>query len=193
MMRQNAALALVAVLAGCGNSGQTASFNRLVDENRVFFQKYNADGSLENDRTPVDALPRSGSLTYRGAALLWAGEDISDEVDNPNLADVDAAGRMRLSANMGTGAVTGTLSEFRAPAGRPPVSGRMEIDGVVSGNSFAADMRGTLTHEGQRDQTEGRLLGIFVGPQANGITGLGAGNVGAEKSFFMIYSGNRLP
>lgn len=201
-MTATAALGCLTV-AGCGGGGSSGgggsnggasndSFASLVNENRAFFQKYNSDGSLEDDITPAASMPRSGTANYRGSAMIWAGEDISAEMENPNIADVDAAARMRMTANLGAGTVKGTIGDFKPAPGAPKVSGQVNFDGTIRGSSFRADSRGNVSVGNSGPMaTSGSLVGVFVGPKAEGMTGYGAGNMGATQEYFILYSGQK--
>ena len=185
------------MLAGCGGGGgggsSADSFASLVDENRRFFVKYNSDGTLENDITPAASMPKTGTATYRGAAMIWAGEDISGELENPDMADVDAAGRMRMQADMSAGTVTGTIGEFRKGPGDKTLGGTMDFDGTIRDNRFRAASSGNLTVDGATQSSNGVLIGAFIGRGASDMTGFGSGNIGPENEYFLIFSGQKRP
>lgn len=196
-----AAAAATLALSACGGGGGGSSspsvpvhptnpeFNRLVTESQAFYRSH-ARGGMDANRTAE--MPRAGNFTYQGTALMWTGDKIDSTLDKPNLKTLAAVGKVEMQADIAAGEVKGTVSGFQAAPGRPAISGNLGLDGTISGTDYIGSTSGRLSVGDKNHEASGRMMGHFVGKQAQGTAGLVSGNLddGAD-TFFMTYTGKQ--
>jgi hypothetical protein len=119
--------------------------------------------------TPLANVPNAGSATYSGSAVY------SNVDTDPNaiIANPTSASAVEITADFGAGEVGGRLHDFRSVDPTVIIGGDLAlVNGVIQNNTVAADILGSLTIDGiERDHTGGRLLGSFLGQNADALGG----------------------
>ncbi len=157
-------LCLLAVggLSACGGggggsgSGTSAAYTQLVSEQRAFYNKYYADGTFNDDLTPVTAMPQSGAATYRGTGAF-----------STQRGTTQVAGNATLVADFSGGAVSGNISGFRPGSGVTSTGGNVQMDGVIVENAILGNVQGTVNVNGVDHGIDDSIVGIFLGQNAN--------------------------
>ena len=155
-MRIWAGLAILLVLTGCGGLADRIEFAGDVQAARD-----RTDRVLILDPTAFAAMPDSGSVRYGGHAVVVFG---------PAAAETSLLGQAWLTADFGSGQVSGGVDQVRGGTGPTDVqayAGALTLDGRIGqrrANSFDALLTGTLVGGGQTLVLSGRLLGDFRGP-----------------------------
>lgn len=151
--------------------------------------------------TPVEDMPTSGTATYDGIART----QLSLEPDSEAVSySVFLQSQVRMTADFGSGQISGDMTNFNTFGNS--VRGSLDIEnGVISGNTFAADVNGIreqgdlefyareageFVNYGSGDvSVSGAMDGGFLGADAQGLeatmTGtavLDAGPVGDVSS-----------
>ena len=120
-------------------------------------------------QTPLGNVPIAGSATYAGSAVY------SNVDTDPNviIANPTSASAVEITADFGTGEVGGRLRDFRSVDSTVRIDGDLAlVNGFIQNNTVAADILGSLTIDGiERDHTGGRLLGSFLGQNADALGG----------------------
>jgi hypothetical protein len=147
-----------------GGGGSQASFDLLQTDFDALLSDYDAATP-----TPLVDMPVTGNAVYDGTALY------SNVDTDPNviIADPSSASRVRITADFAAAEVGGRLYDFRSADRSVTIAGDLAlVNGVIQNNTIAADILGSLEVDGrERDHTGGRLLGSFLGPDANAVGG----------------------
>jgi hypothetical protein len=156
-------MAIVSLLSACsGGSGSSQSFDQLATKGQNIIEKYQ-----DADLTPEAAMPTSGTATYNGVAAF------SDVPDAEYIAEnAEAVAALRLEANFGNNTISGKMDNF-VDYDNERADGSVQItNGSISGNTFNANLNGSLTVDGDTASVTGDMAGGFVGANANAVAGV---------------------
>lgn len=143
------------------------------------------DAAMAPDATIFATMPTLGTVTYSGYMnLIMANTSASANV----------TGEATLTASFGTGAISGSATDFLGATtdeyDSPQVAHYTGTVAISNGSIFAGtdgttdldmDISGTLDNGLNVFEIEGNLEGGFNGPNAEGLTGLGS-NTGIHGS-----------
>ncbi|MGI3170795.1 transferrin-binding protein-like solute binding protein [Pseudooceanicola sp. C21-150M6] len=158
-------LFLVAGLAACGSSSEEDVTFASLDEERDEILTDLAAAS------PTLDMPTSGTAYYEGVAGFKVGSAASSVADMDFLADA------ALAADFGAGEIEGDFYDFHDTSGNS-LTGNFKVeDGVITDNTFSADVNGSYVQDGVVATLEGTTTGTFLGDDAELISGDVTGTV----------------
>lgn len=160
-------LAVPVLLAACGGGSDGPSFNSLANEGNALISRH-------FEAAPTVLMPETGSASYNGVAAYSVF--YSDPIDI--LTDPDSLSEMQMTANFGSNTLSGRAYNFRSYDETISMSGELSItNGSISGNSFTADVGGTIREIGDgfdiTGDYYGSLNGEFYGEAAEALFGFG--------------------
>lgn len=180
LFRVSFSTALLALVAACGGSGTTPPPPGPTAI-ELFEDRLDREDAM-NDRisgyagTAFDAIPDTGSATFRGMGTATIDRDDSTRSD-----DINLVGFVRLDADFRDQELSGAMSEIQGYTGRNPSASKLfdangriviggrssELERTNSGatNRWSADYRGTLGTPEGRIVMDGELEGRFRGTQ----------------------------
>ncbi|MBL4811894.1 MAG: hypothetical protein JKX69_05930 [Rhodobacteraceae bacterium] len=172
MFKKFGILSICIFAVGCGGSSEPV----LDDLDRLVAISEMLDNSFYLDETPIANMPISGSATYDGYAVILVGDAGQPAVDDYFDDDNFVLGDFQMTANFGTGAVDGEMTDFIGFGNRlegQTFSGEISVNGAIDsaqGNLFEADYSGGLTdREGDTMYIDGELYGEFLGADAGTV------------------------
>ncbi len=167
----------VASLASCGGTS-VVTFEDLENEGQALQDQYE-DQILSFDYSDPDTIPTSGSARYDGVV----GVTIGRPVDVIN-GEVDALGRVSLTADLGTDAITGSMDNFVAADSEDPVDGSLAIEArcfrdvdLEEDYGIEGSVEGRLRDDGDTLDVAGELYADFFGEEGAFIYGFAEGEV----------------
>lgn len=169
-------VAMAGTLSACGSNG--VSYGELETQGEALIAKYE-----ETDVTPEGQMPTEGTATYRGVAAL--GEGTTEQ---------DVYGKMTMTADFGANTIGGKITNLREPEGA--IGGSLDItEGVITGNTFTADVNGDVTVSGEGVATvDAGASGVFLGENYEAIAADIGGTIvmdGETTDFGGIMGGER--
>lgn len=169
---------LPVVLAGCGGGGGSVSaIDEVIDDTADFRTSF-----IQADPTPIENMPRSGSASYSGVAAYAENDDIQFDDSGVTILNASIVSDVTLETNFGTGDVTGDFSNFKAADGRV-INGSLPLDeGKITDNFLTADVDGTMRVDGDRNDIDARMAGVFLGERYNAITGAFVGEMTSRST-----------
>lgn len=130
----------------------------------------------KEEPTPAAAMPKNLIGTYKGVAGF--GDPAKFDANNltiDDLKDVDAVGRIEMSADFETGGIKGSIYDMRY-RDNSKIDGVVSFAGDITENMVAADLSGSLSHGTESAKITGTLGGVFVGEGAGAIIGFTEGD-----------------
>ncbi len=128
---------------------------------------------VHGNRTPASAVPASGTAVYEGRLRAW--EVPSDRaLESIAASGIHIDGDVRLDADFGASALTGTFSGLERRTGssgtRMPAAGDATFSATIGADGFtASDLAGTGSLAGY---SGGDVSGAFFGPSAEEAAGV---------------------
>lgn len=186
LTRTTAALSTVVLLSACGGSGGGGSDNPATD--------YRGDAARADrlvaettglGQTAAAAMPTRGRAEYDGVVgMAFGGAPHS-------LASAEMLGEVDLTANFGTGRISGEFDDFNTASGQE-MQGELRLsNGRISGAGFTADIAGNLTGTTNAPgAVSGAIDGDFLGSNAAAIEGTGTATSGAG-SLGLVFVGRQ--
>ncbi len=162
-------LALVSLTA-CGGGGSSSSQTSYIDMLKL------GDAIAARRETVVAtrplAMPTTGRATYDGVALFAVGPDAFNA---PNEA-YDTAGEVEMRADFRSGLVDGEIGNFQHRTDGA-LDGKLDMSfGRISGNLVTGTLVGDMEVRGRKRSVIADLLGGFSGSNAEGLSGIIAGD-----------------
>lgn len=182
-LRLATSLAALLTLTACGGNGDTPLDTF---QNRLEADVATGTRLFQTPGTAWGAMPTSGSATFNGSAAIIIDRNINRDAD-----DILILGDTQLTANFGTGTMSGTIDNMTGAtnmtsdsANIHDVSGQISIGGAGSiigddeddnftsrPNDWYADYYGNIGLNGNTYEVEGSLNGQFVGTRSNPSNG----------------------
>lgn len=161
------------------------SFKSLALQGEQIAATYGAD-----DPTLIASMPANGVGVYRGIAAFGDAEkyDTQEELDAAEIADLDAIGRVTMTADFETGAIDGSIHDIKAKD-NSNIDGAISIDGDITKNLIAAQLSGTISNGGVSTDVTGTLAGGFVGDKADAVVGEFLGDLSNPLFGYNIFYG----
>lgn len=173
-MLRAAVAASALLLAACGGGGSSSGGGAPggpspIEQLRLMESYYTNQGRL-NARAAQEGtltMPTSGTASYEGVAKHYHRPDPA----GTNRGQVTMFSPVVMVADLGSGQLEGAMGDFRREDGRS-VEGLVRIEnGTIRGGDITADVAGSMTIDGSRRDIAGTLEGVFVGPNAAGMSG----------------------
>lgn len=134
------------------------------------FEQFASQGASLVDRFEsadlTEMMPTSGAASYTGMAAF------EFDPSGASLDSADVAARLTLQADFSDQTIGGQLTDF-LDSQDVRYSGAVNVlNGVITGNEFAANVDGALTRPSGSTVVTGQLVGAFVGNGAAASAGL---------------------
>lgn len=195
------AITASAILAGCGggNSGSVGggldrdlTYNQLIANGRALSERHDIDED-ENDRftpaTPIRDMPKMGSATYNGIAVVTRGDgavDFKTVDENGRLVryrtSAQLAGTARLTADFDKGTLSGDIIDFKAHKKSSTKGEKLSYDGRIQDNLTDGRFTGKVDIEGENIEVDIPGKGGFVGPNADAVAIFGGSGPVTDRS-----------
>jgi hypothetical protein len=134
------------------------------------FEQFASQGATLADRFEsaelTEMMPASGTASYTGMAAF------AFDPSSASLGSADVAARLTLQADFSGQTIGGQLTDF-LDLEDVRYSGSVNLlNGVITGNEFAANVDGALTRPSGSTSVTGQMVGAFVGSGAEASAGL---------------------
>ena len=159
----------IAILSGCGGGGSGgATFESISTQGQSLLATYGTAPV-----TDVANMPSSGTATYSGTAAYSLDYSTAAGIAQNATSVSDVS----LVADFASSTMSGSATNFKAYDPNISLDGKINVNGVITGNEFLAGVTGTVTETGYGLKIpvgySGTVAGEFVGNNADAIRGLG--------------------
>lgn len=172
------------LLSACGSGGGGgAGMAAQEDAIRAISDKY--DPGL--DETSARSMPKTGTATYKGAAIYSTTHDIVNDMESDDeiWEVIQATSDVALTADFAAGSISGSLSNFHDEDGA--VAGAVDItNGTITKNTIQGDLSGSLALSGKSSVATGDIEGVFNGDKAQVIGGSVTGSAGGTPLWGLL-------
>jgi hypothetical protein len=160
----------VTLLTACGGGGGSgASFESISSKGLSLLATYGTAPV-----TDVANMPSSGTANYTGTAAYSTVYSTAAGIAQNATSVSDVS----LVADFANSTMSGSSQNFKSYDPNISMSGRINVNGNITGNEFSAAVNGTVTESGYGltipVNYSGAVGGVFVGTNADAVRGLGS-------------------
>ena len=158
----------ISILSACGGGGGGASFDSISTRGLTLLATYGTAPV-----TDVANMPTSGTAVYSGTAAYSTDYNTAAGI----ATNATSVSEVSLVAYFANSTMSGSSQNFKAFDPNVSMSGRINVNGSITGNEFIAAVNGTVTESGYGltipVNYSGAVEGVFVGTNADAVRGLG--------------------